>query len=403
VQQVLMTVNIGLRRQLWQLDYFTEGSIPDALIGVPQGWTPDQIKQFQDYPLPNPPPQVGEGRVREFSGDLAKRRRAKFVPGADQCTETTMKPSLPRTLSAVPHTLHVQLEIAKAIRALAAQDEDALLQRRTEIAAMRRECEALKRDMRIFEQECLVLLKAELRSELKKYSADQPRVPAGNSRGGQWTSEGGSGSPSSSSGAASDEPEHPTRYAARDTGTLTDETVGAPSNSHAHDDSAEPRTQVAANDSSQQKPIDLRDEEAPIGRGHAISEHVGKSDTELLVQMVKKTWRSPLISLHDRREGSFDSIDIANDLVSRALDAPENAAKVADIANGTVRIPRLITFDIGSVTGRELYLPDPDSQPYMRETDGVGVVIRYDPTRPRGYRIITAYPRTGPVEQEELP
>ncbi|HEY1980158.1 MAG TPA: hypothetical protein VGH13_08715 [Xanthobacteraceae bacterium] len=38
VQQVLMTVNIGLRRQLWQLDYFTEGSIPDALIGVPQGW-----------------------------------------------------------------------------------------------------------------------------------------------------------------------------------------------------------------------------------------------------------------------------------------------------------------------------------------------------------------------------
>jgi len=33
-----MTVNIALRRQLWQLDYFTEGSIPDALIGVPQSW-----------------------------------------------------------------------------------------------------------------------------------------------------------------------------------------------------------------------------------------------------------------------------------------------------------------------------------------------------------------------------
>ncbi len=64
-----MTVNIALRRQLWQLDYFTEGSIPDALIGVPQGWTPDQIKQFQDY------------WDTEFAGDLAKRRRAKFVPG----------------------------------------------------------------------------------------------------------------------------------------------------------------------------------------------------------------------------------------------------------------------------------------------------------------------------------
>jgi hypothetical protein len=29
-----MTVNIAPRRRLWQLDYFTEGSIPDALIGV---------------------------------------------------------------------------------------------------------------------------------------------------------------------------------------------------------------------------------------------------------------------------------------------------------------------------------------------------------------------------------
>ena len=69
VQQVLMTVNIALRRQLWQLDYFSEGSIPDALIGVPAGWTPDQIRQFQDY------------WDTEFVGDLARRRRAKFVPG----------------------------------------------------------------------------------------------------------------------------------------------------------------------------------------------------------------------------------------------------------------------------------------------------------------------------------
>jgi len=69
VQQVLMTVNIALRRQLWQLDYYSEGSIPDALIGVPAGWTPDQIKQFQDY------------WDTEFAGDLARRRKAKFVPG----------------------------------------------------------------------------------------------------------------------------------------------------------------------------------------------------------------------------------------------------------------------------------------------------------------------------------
>jgi hypothetical protein len=69
------------RASFWQLDYFTEGSIPDALIGVPQGWTPDQIKQFQDCPLPNSPPACGGGKGGGFAGDLAKRRRAKFVPG----------------------------------------------------------------------------------------------------------------------------------------------------------------------------------------------------------------------------------------------------------------------------------------------------------------------------------
>ena len=36
---------------------------------MPAGWTPDQIKQFQDY------------WDTEFSGDLARRRKAKFVPG----------------------------------------------------------------------------------------------------------------------------------------------------------------------------------------------------------------------------------------------------------------------------------------------------------------------------------
>jgi Phage portal protein len=69
VQQVLLTVQIALRRQIWMLDYYTEGSIPDALIGVPATWTVNQLKQFQDY------------WDTEFAGDLGKRRRAKFVPG----------------------------------------------------------------------------------------------------------------------------------------------------------------------------------------------------------------------------------------------------------------------------------------------------------------------------------
>jgi Phage portal protein len=69
VEQVVTTVNIALRRQLYLLDYFAEGNIPDSLIGVPESWTPDQIASYQKY------------WDAYFDGDLGRRRRAKFVPG----------------------------------------------------------------------------------------------------------------------------------------------------------------------------------------------------------------------------------------------------------------------------------------------------------------------------------
>ncbi|WP_036262088.1 phage portal protein [Methylocapsa aurea] len=69
VEQIVTTVNIALRRQMFLLDYFSEGNIPDSLIGVPENWTPDQIASYQKY------------WDAYFDGDLARRRRAKFVPG----------------------------------------------------------------------------------------------------------------------------------------------------------------------------------------------------------------------------------------------------------------------------------------------------------------------------------
>jgi hypothetical protein len=50
------------------LDYFTKGAIPEALIGVPNGRTPEQINQFKNY------------WDTELAGDPTKRRRAKFAP-----------------------------------------------------------------------------------------------------------------------------------------------------------------------------------------------------------------------------------------------------------------------------------------------------------------------------------
>jgi hypothetical protein len=38
VEQIITIINIGLRRETWQLEFFTSGSIPDALIGTPNEW-----------------------------------------------------------------------------------------------------------------------------------------------------------------------------------------------------------------------------------------------------------------------------------------------------------------------------------------------------------------------------
>lgn len=69
VEQIITTVNIALRRQSTQMSYFTEGNVPEALIGVPSTWTVPQTKEFQNY------------WDTVLAGNTALRRRAKFVPG----------------------------------------------------------------------------------------------------------------------------------------------------------------------------------------------------------------------------------------------------------------------------------------------------------------------------------
>lgn len=68
VEQVITTVNIAMRRQQYQLEYYTEGNIPDALLGVPDTWTPEQTKEFQDQ---------FDSRME---GNTAMRRKLQFMP-----------------------------------------------------------------------------------------------------------------------------------------------------------------------------------------------------------------------------------------------------------------------------------------------------------------------------------
>jgi HK97 family phage portal protein len=81
VEQVLMTVNILIRRTLFQLEYYRDGSQPDAFLGLPKEWTTDQITDFQKH------------FDSYFAGNLAQRRRVKFMPGEFKY-EATKPPTL---------------------------------------------------------------------------------------------------------------------------------------------------------------------------------------------------------------------------------------------------------------------------------------------------------------------
>jgi hypothetical protein len=78
VEQVLGIVNIALRRQLSQLEYYTAGSVPDVVFSTPEAWTSTQVKEFQGW------------WDSVLAGNTEERRRARFVPGG--ITATMLKP-----------------------------------------------------------------------------------------------------------------------------------------------------------------------------------------------------------------------------------------------------------------------------------------------------------------------
>lgn len=69
VEQAMVTIQIGLRRETSQLQFFTDGNVPAALVGVPDNWPAPMIKQFQ------------ETFDSILSGDTAQRRKIWFIPG----------------------------------------------------------------------------------------------------------------------------------------------------------------------------------------------------------------------------------------------------------------------------------------------------------------------------------
>lgn len=68
VEQIILTINIGLRRQMHLLNYYTEGNVPEAIAQAPKEWSANQISEFQEW------------FDSALAGNSARRRRITFVP-----------------------------------------------------------------------------------------------------------------------------------------------------------------------------------------------------------------------------------------------------------------------------------------------------------------------------------
>lgn len=74
VEQIIMTINLAIRRQLFQLEYYTDGSVPDLIASMPENVSTDQIQQFETW------------WNSVLSGQTAERRKAKFVEHGTEIT-----------------------------------------------------------------------------------------------------------------------------------------------------------------------------------------------------------------------------------------------------------------------------------------------------------------------------
>ncbi len=90
VEQIILTINIGLRRQIHLLNYYTEGNVPEALAQVPKEWSADQISEFQEW------------FDSALAGNSARRRRITFVPECGNLQFTRDPCSRTRSMNGSP-------------------------------------------------------------------------------------------------------------------------------------------------------------------------------------------------------------------------------------------------------------------------------------------------------------
>lgn len=83
LETLVLGVSSALKSELFNLHMLTEGNIPEGFFGVPESWTPDQIKEFQAL------------WDAALAGDTRATSKLKFVPSGKGATgyEPAVKPS----------------------------------------------------------------------------------------------------------------------------------------------------------------------------------------------------------------------------------------------------------------------------------------------------------------------
>lgn len=72
LESLVMSVQSALRSEASNLAILQEGNVPEGFYVVPEGWTPDQIKQYDEY------------FTAIVAGDVAQQRRMKPLPGGSK-------------------------------------------------------------------------------------------------------------------------------------------------------------------------------------------------------------------------------------------------------------------------------------------------------------------------------
>ena len=69
VEQIIININLALKRQQWHTSYFTDGAIPALILHAPEEWDARQIREYE------------EGWNSLLASDMGWKQRAKVAPG----------------------------------------------------------------------------------------------------------------------------------------------------------------------------------------------------------------------------------------------------------------------------------------------------------------------------------